>query len=164
MGLITNLLGVETCPLLHQLEAFVSGHGIHIPGVWISFLLFREGNFFFPSFGLAPSSFLLKMCCIFCQLEWNLVDFSYHWSREVRGFSQVITCFCSGVRSISQKRSMIATDAASPDCVTNILCKLAMCSLMLPLLAIWRLFISSRASPGPSNGLKDFLIASQTSL
>ena len=57
-----------------------------------SFLVGKE-NFFFPLSFLWPSFFLPKMCCIFCQLEWNLVAFSYHCSKVVGGFSQFITCF-----------------------------------------------------------------------
>ena len=127
-----------------------------------SFLVGKE-NFFFPSFCFVPSFFLLKMHCIFCQFKWNFIAFSYHCSREVGGFSLVITCFCRGVGSVSQKRSMIATDAANPDCITSIL-NFSTCLLMLLLLVIWRFFISSRVSPGPPKGSNDFLITSWTSL
>ena len=103
------------------------------------------------------------MHCIFCQFEWNLVAFSYHSFKVVGGFSQVITCFWSGVGSIFLKKSMMAIKSDRPDQVTSIL-NLATCSSILLLLAILSHFISSRASPGPSKGSNDFLIISFTSL
>ena len=93
--------------------------------------------------------------------NWN--GFSYHSLRVVGGFSQVITCFCNGVGSVSLKKSITAVESNRPDQVTNIL-NLATCSLMLLLLAICKRFISSRVSPGPSKGSNDFLIVSLTSL
>ena len=134
-------------------------------------MAFRSRSFFTGNWNLrfvwlidgADLFFLPKMCCIFCQLEWNFVAFSYHSFKVVGGFLQVITCFWSGVGSVSLKKSMTAVESNRPDQVTNIL-NLVTCSSILLLLAIHKCFISSRASPGPSNGSNDFLIVSLTSL